>query len=89
MTQRPKWAPVIGPWHYNNLPIIAAIGMPAKGPVDSLAFLCPACGKPHLFRLPAPGNYERGTPILIKLECPAGTTFGSFYLRAGWPDPDS
>jgi len=88
MARRPKWAPVIGPWHHNGIPIIAAVGRPAKGPVDALEFLCPACGKPHLFRLPAPDIYEHGSPILILLGCPAGTPMGNYHLRVGMPDSE-
>jgi hypothetical protein len=88
MAQRPKWAPVFGPLHHNNLPVIAAVGLPVKASVDALAYLCPACGKPHLFRLPAPDLYKHGAPLLFTLECPAGTPIGNYYLRAGTPDSE-
>ncbi len=84
MTARPTWAPVIGPQYYQGRPVIAAIGLPANGRTNRLAFLCPVCGQPHTHSLPALPRYRAGDCVPVILPCRPWATSG-YFLRTTVP----
>ncbi|EKO41223.1 MAG: hypothetical protein B193_0037 [Solidesulfovibrio magneticus str. Maddingley MBC34] len=55
--------------YHQGRPVIAAIGQSARGKVESLTYLCPACGQVHTHWLAAADGFRSGMPFSITLPC--------------------
>jgi hypothetical protein len=55
--------------YHHGRPVIAAIGLPARGKVESLTYLCPACGQDHIHQLTATDGFRPGVPFPITPPC--------------------